>query len=310
MFAVIHRSAETASAGLLSVAGLPLVTRQLQWLCGAGFDKVAIDTGPGASGEELRSLVSRQGALARSVVFIPAASRLPPAAIADLAGFAPHAPFLALPDTVLGNADLGAFYRRAPDRGLRVGRLAPPPAVEPFAPAEVHLVTAATGPVEPENLPGWGTRLETPGAALRLACKALLGRLPRPEGTSSLLIHATERAPGVWVARGALLQRGAEVYPPVLIGPQALVCGGARIGPGALIGARAILERGSILVNAVVEEETVVGEGLEVRDAIATPEGITALDGTGPVLPLGNPLLLARRRLLSRAALRLLGLTR
>ncbi len=310
MFAVIHRSAATPGAGLLSVAGPPLVIRQLQWLRAASVERAAIDIGSDARGEELRRLVSRQAALARNVVFVPTASVLQPGVIADAAGFPAHAPFLVLPDTVLGNADLAAFYRRAPTRGVRVGRLAPPLAVEPFAPAEVHLVTATTGPVELEDLPGWGTHLETPGAALRLACKALLGRLPRPEGTSQLLIHAAEREPGVWVARGALLQRGVEVNPPVLIGPQALVCGGARIGPGAVIGARAIIERGATLVNAVVEEETVVGEGLEVRDAIATPEGLGALDGTGPVLPLGDPLLLARRRLLSRTALRLLGLSR
>ncbi|NNC19941.1 hypothetical protein HJC22_29910 [Corallococcus exiguus] len=310
MFAVIHRSAAAPGAGFLSVAGPPLVTRQLQWLRASGFEKVAIDIGADAHGAELRSLVSQQEALARNVIFVPTASLFPPGVIADSAGFPAHAPFLVVPDTVLGNADLAAFYRRAPERGVRVGRLAPPPAVEPFAPAEVHLITAATGPVTEEELPGWGARLETPGAVLRLACKALLGRLPRAEGTSRLLIHAAERAPGVWVARGALLQRGAEVNPPVLIGPQALVCAGARIGPGALIGARAIIERGTRLVNAVVEEETVVGEGLEVRDAIATPDGLASLEGTGPLLPLGDPLLLARRRLLSRAALRLLGLSR
>ncbi|NOK18551.1 hypothetical protein [Corallococcus carmarthensis] len=310
MFAVIQRSAATPGAGLLSVAGHPLITRQLQWLRGAGFEKVAIDIGSDARDEALRHVVSQQEALARNVVFVPTPSLLQPGVIADSAGFPADAPFLVLPDAVLGNADLAAFYRRAPDRGVRVGRLAPPPAVEPFAPAEVHLFTATTGPVELEDLPGWGTRLETTGAALRLACKALLGRLPQPEGTSSLLIHAAEREPGVWVARGARLQPGAEVSAPVLIGPGALVFSGARIGPGALIGPRSIIERGATIVNAVVEAETVVGEGLEVRGAIAAPGGLAPLDGTGPLLPLEDPLLLEQRWLLAQRVLRLLGLTR
>jgi hypothetical protein len=152
--------------------------------------------------------------------------------------------------------------------------------------------------VEVEQLAGWGASIETPGAALRLTCEALLGRLAPLEGhgAPALLLHASEYATGIWVARGGRIQKGARLIPPVLIGPYAIVCAGARVGPGALIGARAIIERGAVVEYAAVEGETVVGEGLSLQELVATPEGLAPLDAAGPVLPLGDPLLLTRRR--------------
>jgi hypothetical protein len=139
-----------------------------------------------------------------------------------------------------------------------------------------------------ESLPGWGTRVETPGMALRLACEALLGRL-------TLLLHAAETRPGVWVARGGRIDAGAELSPPVLIGAGARVCSRARVGPGALIGARALIEPRACIEQALVEDNTIVGEGLVVREHLATPGGLIPLREGSGMLPLREPLLVARR---------------
>jgi hypothetical protein len=177
-----------------------------------------------------------------------------------------------------------------------VGRLDPPRTGGPFSPAEVHLTSPIVGPVTVESLPGWGTLIDTPGTALQLACEALLGRLTRAGGISpSLLIHAAETRPGVWVARGGRIDDGAELSPPVLIGASARICSGARVGPGALIGARALIEPSACIEQALVENDTIIGEGLVVREHIATPRGLIPLKAGSDLLPLRDPLLVARR---------------
>jgi hypothetical protein len=308
MLAAILRSTSPRSPGVLPLAGPPLVIRQLQWLRGFGCEKVAIELSTDDRGEEVRRLVAAQHAMARSVVFVRTAEPLAPRLLVGQAGFPANLPFLALSESVIGNADLRRLYGRDPGRGARVGRLVPPKSGGPFRPAGVSLFSPVEGPAIVERLPGWGTVIDTPGAALRLAREALLGALPPMEGlpAPSLLIHAAEQAPGVWVARGGRIQKGAVVFPPVLVEADARVCSGARIGPGAIIGVRAIIESGAIIEHALVESDTVVGEGLAVRETVATPNGLSPLDDDAPVLSLRDPLLLARRpRPLLRAAARL-----
>jgi hypothetical protein len=297
MFAVIHRGTPPFGAGALPLAGPPLIIRQLQWLRCMGYERVALDIGQDERGERIRQLVTMQRALAHGVVFVHSSQALQPLALGQAAGFPSGVALLALPESVIGNADLGRFHRQAPSQGVRVGRLTPPPTAEALQPAEVHLVTPTAGPVEVEHLSGWGATLDTPGAALRLSREVLLGRLPPADGACPpLLIHAAEQAPGVWVARGGRIQPGAVVRPPVLIEADALVCSGATVGPGAFIGARAIIEEGAVIEQSFVESDTFVGEGLEVRESLASPEGLAPLDGDTPPRPLSDPLLLTRRQ--------------
>ncbi|HEY0093378.1 MAG TPA: hypothetical protein VGB96_03600, partial [Archangium sp.] len=101
--------------------------------------------------------------------------------------------------------------------------------------------------------------------------------------------------PGIWVARGGRIDEGAELTPPVLIGARARVCGGARVGPGAIIGARALIEPRACIEQALVEDDTLVGEGLVVREHIATPRGLIPLKAGSDQLPQQEPLLVARR---------------
>ena len=288
MLAVIHRHTPPHGTGALALAGPPVVIRQLQWLHNLGSERIAIELGPDALGEQVRRLVREQKVLSRGVVFISPATPLSPRALGLEAGFPPEARWLALPESVVGNADLTRLFRGKPVPGPKMGRLHPPKLGGPFSPAEVHLTSPVEGPVTVESLPGWGTVIDTPATALQLACEALLGRLP-------LLIHAGELRPGVWVARGGRIDEGAELSPPVLIGAGARVCSGARVGPGAIIGARALIEPHARVEQALVENDTIVGEGLLVREHLATPRGLIPLKGGSGLLPLSDPLLVARR---------------
>ncbi|HYI01095.1 hypothetical protein [Hyalangium sp.] len=288
MLAVIHRSTPPSGAGALALAGPPVVIRQLQWLHNLGSERVAIELGQDELGAQVRRLVSEQKVLSRGVVFVPAITPLSPRALGQAAGFPTEARWLALSESVVGNADLTRLFQRKSVPGALVGRLDPPKTGGPFSPAEVHLTSPIEGPVTVESLPGWGTLVDTPGTALQLACEALLGRL-------ALLIHAAETWPGVWVARGGRIDDGAELSPPVLIGAGARVYSGARVGPGALIGARALIEPRACIEQAIVENETIVGEGLVVREHIATPWGLIPLKAGADMLPLRDPLLVARR---------------
>jgi hypothetical protein len=291
MLAVIHCDTPPSGAGALPLAGPPVVIRQLQWLHNLGSERVAIELGQDEQGEQVRRLVSAQKVLSRGVIFISPATPLSPRALGLAAGFPPEARWLALSESVVGNADLTRLFQGGSFQGARVGQLAPPKTGGPFSPAEVHLTSPIESPVMVESLPGWGTVVDTPGTALQLACEALLGRIP-------LLLHAAEAQPGVWVARGGRIDGGAELCPPVLIGAGARVCSGARVGPGALIGARALIEPRACIEQALVENETIVGEGLMVREHIATPRGLIPLKAGAALLPLWDPLLVGRRTLL------------
>jgi len=300
MLAVIYRNPRLRGAGTFPLAGPPLVVRQLQWLRSCGFERVALEVGPGEEGESVRRVVATHRLLAHNVVFVRSAEPLAPSVVGALAGLG-SGRILALGESVIGSADLGAFYRQSsPFQGVQVGRLAPPRLEDKPRFAEVRLLSAPGASVETVRLEGWGVSLETRFAAHQLACAALLGKLPslgqgRPP---ALLIHAAELSPGVWVARGGRIHGSAQVRPPVLVGADARVCEGARIGPGAFIGDRAIIEPGAVVEHALVAQETRVGEGLRVRRACATPEGLTSLEGEEAVTPLEDPLLLSRRRAL------------
>jgi carbonic anhydrase/acetyltransferase-like protein (isoleucine patch superfamily) len=114
---------------------------------------------------------------------------------------------------------------------------------------------------------GWGVRLRSEADGLLLASAVLSHRTPTVGGAnvSQITVHAAERAPGVWIARGAHVEAGARVVGPVFVGPDAYVCRGAQIGPATVLKRRAVVERSATVAGSIVAEEVIVGEGLELR---------------------------------------------
>jgi hypothetical protein len=152
-------------------------------------------------------------------------------------------------------------------RGRVVAHLVPPPgssAEEAF----VSVEPAASEERRTERTflvrgPGWGARVRDLATARELGDLVLEKRLPPAGGAHAfpIQVHASERSPGVWVARGADVDPGAIVRAPAWIGPGAVVEAGARLGPGTHVGARAVISRAASVRACVVDEAVIVQRG-------------------------------------------------
>jgi hypothetical protein len=248
---------EASEAALLPVAGAPLLARQLQWLRGVGCERVEVRGARVARWLQASELAMDVGELPRGLRH------------------------LVVPGDVLGNGDLARLFYEDGDVEAHLHR--------PFAGVEAATVSLAGGGERRAILgPGWGMRVRNAADALRLGAAVLTGRL------SGIQVHAAERAPGVWVARGAHVERGATVTAPVFIGAGALVRSGAVVGPCAFIGERSVVEAGARIVESILEPALIAGAGVVVERAVASEAGLTPLAG-GRAVPVEDPLLLAPR---------------
>lgn len=295
MDAVIYRSGRDAS-GMIDVAGEPLVTRQLQWLRAAGCERVAVEVGPGPAAQAQIQRLSWEDSLGADVMLIASGRALGAPEVARRAGFSVSAPLLAITDDTLGDGDLALFVARAAGDGA-LGRLPAP--LGTAARLEAGFVRLLR-PNRPTRLvvgPGWGCRLRTPADGFTLGMAALRGRLPQRGGVHEcpIQVHATEDAPGIFLARGAVCDEGAILVAPVLLGRRSIVRAGAEIGPDAILGTEAVVEGGAIVREALVRPNTLVGRDACVRRQSVSPEGIHEFD-TGLFDPIRDADLLTSRR--------------
>jgi carbonic anhydrase/acetyltransferase-like protein (isoleucine patch superfamily) len=294
MRAIIRAFPGLKTPSLFDVAGRPLIVRQLQWLRDAGIDRVVVST---SSEQELKSLqgaVADDAALARNVRWIvaPGDDR---ALLRELIG--PGVPTFVLDADLIGGADLVAIMARC-SRSSRVTLQSPGdwahalrlrPTVDVIVDdAELlHEVTHA----------GWGVRIRSAADGLLLASAVLARRTP-PLGAanvSQITVHAAERAPGVWIARGAHVEDGARLVSPVYVGAEAYVCCGAQVGPATVLQRRAGVERTASVAGSTVEEGVIVGEGVTLRAKQAARGAVYDLH-SGRRLTVADRLLLDARR--------------
>ncbi len=288
MLALIHR--EGASA-MLDVGGRPLLGRQIQWLRSIGCSRIAIELGDdGVAGRITEWLSSGEIAAPDLVpILAPAGSHLRD--LADRAGFPSHAPFLAVPGDVLGDGDLISLYGRADRRGVTASLPAPLGIDSALGGAVVRLIGEERGRGRTAIGPGVGVRVRNAHTALALGVALLL----RSFGAGLFPVHAEERSPGVFVARGAIIDARAQLLGPVFVGADAWIERDAIVGPFAIVGARAVVERGARVERAVVEDGVVVGEGLALQQCLAGARGIEDYARAGSSVSLGDPLLLDGR---------------
>jgi carbonic anhydrase/acetyltransferase-like protein (isoleucine patch superfamily) len=86
--------------------------------------------------------------------------------------------------------------------------------------------------------------------ALHCTCKL------RPEGK--------EIRPGIWVGKGARIDRNARLVAPVYVGARAQICPGAVVTRGSVVERHSIVGRGTVVENATILPYTRVGPGLEI----------------------------------------------
>jgi hypothetical protein len=296
MHAVIHRVVGAPGAGLLPVAGRPLVARQLQWLRTLGCLRVAIEVGSDADSLEIARWLTEDDAIGAYVSLVLTGRPLTPRQIARRAGFLEDARLLAVPADVVCGSDLATALPHAGPLGLVV-QLDPPEALAALLEGgQLRIVGSADSAPRVVESAGWGLRVRSYAEALVLSMAALDGRIPSQakDSVRTILIHAAERSPGVWASRGARIDPGAEIIPPVLLGARAIVRKGARVGPSVLLGAGVVVESGSTLTDVFARANTIVGEDQAFAHVVLAPHLIVDL-ATGERADVEDPLVLGSR---------------
>jgi NDP-sugar pyrophosphorylase family protein len=281
MFAVIYQVPARPGVGMLSIAGRPLIERQLQWLRAVGCQRVALEIGTDPESSELACWLSEREALGADVTIVLASHPLGAAEVAQRAGFPVGVPFLAVPGDVLGDGDLTQLYRVANASGAWAMTNPPEGTPHPLEAGVVRLLGPRREHPKIVDGAGWTARVKTVRDAMALGSAALMKRLPEQGGAHAwgIQIHASEIEPGIWVARGATVDPGAKLTAPVLIGAEAIIRAGAQVGPDAFIGDRAVIEAEAVVADATVEPGTIVGEGVALRGCVASPWSVTELSG-------------------------------
>lgn len=218
--------------------------------------------------------------------------------IADAAGIAGEASFVAVPENVLGNLNLKDLLERTWDDGALIQAETLHESLQSVPPGQVRVVTRWSHPVAIMSCPGWLYALETHRDALELTKAVLNGDLEdeTSPGTGwDVLVHAARVAPGVWVSRNASVRPSAKLVAPVLIGPGAMVRSNAVVGPGTVLGDHSVVQRDAVVRDSIVAPGTIIGEGVQVETALVEPGGLTDLD-TGNYVRVDDSLRLGRRR--------------
>jgi hypothetical protein len=297
MQAVIHEVDGHPGAGLLPIAGRPLVARQIQWLRSMGCQGIAVQIGTSAESVAVARWLSEKDAVGAGVRLVPAGSPLVPRAIARRAGMPPDRSLVVMPADVLAAGDLRSLLERADARSVSL-KLSPPAALgRHLAGAEIQIV-GEDAEAKRMDLDGacWGARVRSLAEAFALGVAAIDGRLAgRPDDAGKgILVHAAERAPGIWTGRDAVIEQGAVLVPPVLLGVGVVVRAGARVGPRVFLGDRAVVDQGTWIEDAIVAQGTIVGDGLELSGVALDESGLLDLR-SGERTPVDDALVLAPR---------------
>lgn len=275
------------------IAGAPMLVRQLEWLRRLGCARIAVEIDPSHNAWKALFDALDEHPIGAGVERVISAEPLGPAGVAARAGFG-EAPYIAISTAVLGDCSLDALVELGPGHK---GMLRPMAGLEGCVGADVLLLDDAhPAVVAAVDVDGWGVVIRDRADANALGAKALARELP------SIVVHAHERSPGVWVARGAVLSDEATLRAPLFIGASAIVNDGATIGPDAVIGARAIIEPRATVASAIVEADTIVGEGVLLERC--TAQGATIVDwATNARATIDDPLIVAPREARSRSLL-------
>jgi carbonic anhydrase/acetyltransferase-like protein (isoleucine patch superfamily) len=295
MQAIVLSDPERPDVALLPIAGRPLLARQIQWLRAIGATAIAVEVGANAAGNELSRWLAEDDALGAMVSLVLAGRKLGALGLALRAGLSAAEPLLVVPGDVLGAGDPRAA---APEAcGECALRMHAPEALEDDLRAGdvAWIVPEGEGEGEAEVSldDAWAVRVRSHSDALSVSVAAIAAKLP-VHGADPVQIHASEREPGVWIARGARVEEGAVLEAPVLIGVGAVVSAGARVGPRAFVGDRAVIPVGALLRDAVVMPGAILGEGLRVERAVIDGRGMLDLLAEEHV-DLADPLLAATR---------------
>lgn len=182
MFAVIYQVLTRPGVGMLSIAGRPLIERQLQWLRAVGCQRVALEIGTDPESSELACWLAEKEALGADVTLVLASHPLGAAEVAQRAGFPPGVPFLAVPADVIGDGDLTHLYRMANASGAWALSDPPEGTPHPLEPGFVRLLGPRREHPKIVEGAGFAARVRNVREAMAIGSAALMGHLPKPGG--------------------------------------------------------------------------------------------------------------------------------
>lgn len=265
MYAFILRRATQPYAPLWSVAGRPLLARQLEWFYDLGVDEIVVELGVADADREVERWLRSSPLGIRVRALVCEAPRGDVRALAERAGVRPDIPVIQIFADTVARADLIGSFAAAADGGVtitlaRSDSQLPPARLAIARPGEAASLTA--------QAPGWGTTLGSPADALRLT-SALLRAGGNDHG---LTVHGVEIAPQVWAGRGAWVDPRAALVGPAFIADGAWVQAGATVGPNCVVGERAVIRGGARAAELIVPGDSILdadGELSQRRDADA-----------------------------------------
>jgi carbonic anhydrase/acetyltransferase-like protein (isoleucine patch superfamily) len=266
MQAIIRAIPGLSRPALFDVAGRPLIVRQLQWLRDAGVDRVVVAMPSETERQSVLGALAEDAALARNVRWVEARNDVEDRELLR-AALTPGIPTFVLDADLIGGADLVQILARCP-RSSRVTLQSPGDWARALRVLpRLDVILDHTESLGVTTHAGWGVRLRSEADGLLLSSAVLSHRTPTVGGAnvSQITIHAAERAPGVWIARGAHVEVGARMIRPVYVGADAYVCRGAQVGPATVLQRRAVVERSATISGSIVAEGVIVGEGLTLQ---------------------------------------------
>ncbi|CAN5553364.1 hypothetical protein BH09MYX1_BH09MYX1_24190 [soil metagenome] len=274
MHAILRRHAPRPDVATFDIAGRPLVIRQLQWLRAIGCTTIVVEIGDDAVSERIAQIIEERDA-AGSGVFVTAAAASA-REVALRAGVPREAPLLVLDGDTIGVADPKSLFAMGGDVAAAFD--APPPAIAELERGGMEVIRGhGSGAPSDTSIASWAVRIRSPRDAWLLGCAVLSHSADG--GAFPLMVHGFERSPGIWLARGAHVERGAVLVAPVFLGASVEVLDGAIVGPGAIVGERVILGDGVRVTDSVIEPETLVAEGLVLARCIAGPGRLSEWEG-------------------------------
>jgi hypothetical protein len=116
-------------------------------------------------------------------------------------------------------------------------------------------------PCVPYGFTGYGNPLGSAADLRRLVVDAFSGR-------ANIAPAGEQIKPGVWVAPGARLQRGARILAPSFIGGHTRIRAAAVITRCSAVEHHAEVQCGTVIEDATILPETIVGAGLDLAHAV------------------------------------------
>lgn len=255
MLAFIRRSQTNPGAALYSIAGRPLLERQIEWLYDSGVDEIYLELGADELDLEIGRWLESSPLGLRVRVLKTSGGANDLSSLAREVSESLNCPVVSINSDQMARVDLSMYFGESLDGGVNLQLQAAGLGLDA---GQVSISKPGQTPTRVIEANGWGARLATVSDGMTLS-SALLNCGGKVRDFD-LQIPGTEISPGVWVARGVRVSDKVEFRAPVYVGYGSWIQAGARVGPNCQIGEHVVVMSGAQIADAVVPSNVVVDE--------------------------------------------------